>query len=96
MSCVLQGGLTYFAVQRYRMGVSEQFASGIDQDQMGGGGGAGGQPAPSPYSAYPGQGGMGEGMDPYQQAPFSQGPVDQKPAPGDFQPPTYWVEEVSE
>ncbi|ELT99644.1 hypothetical protein CAPTEDRAFT_163343 [Capitella teleta] len=83
------GGLTYFAVMRYRQGVSEQFASGIDQEQQVGGAT---QPNPSPYSAYPAQGqmGAGEGTDPYQQAPFSQPPMDPKPAPpGDFQAPTY-------
>ena len=73
---------------RYRQGVSEQFAAGIDQDQLPGGPGA--QPTPSPYSAYP-SGAVGQDTsDPYQQAPFSQAPpMEQKQAPGDFQPPTY-------
>ena len=91
--CV-QGGLTFLAVMRYRQGVSEQFASGIDQDQVGAGGQP--QPTPSPYSAYPsaqpgGGGGMGgDSGDPYQQGPFSQAPpMESKQAPGDFQPPTY-------
>jgi len=77
------GALTYFAVMRYRKGVSEDFSGGYDQDNMGGGGMGGGMP-PAPYYSPS----AGESGDPYQQSPFSGG-AEVKQPPGDFQPPTY-------
>ena len=53
-----QGGLTFFAVRRYRLGAQEAFASGYDADPN----------TSSPYNSFPGS---VEG-DPYQQPPFSQ------------------------
>lgn len=53
--CV-QGGLTFFAVRRYREGVSESFQEGYNPDQN----------ASSPYSSFPGS----DTGDPYQAPPF--------------------------
>lgn len=65
----LQAGITFFAFQRYRQGISETFASQYDQSQQGGGGG--GDTAASPYSGYPAP--VGDtGPDPYQQPSFNQ------------------------
>lgn len=55
---VFQGGLTFLAVQRYRLGAQEAFNTGYDQDPN----------ASSPYSSFPGS----DSGDPYQQPPFSQ------------------------
>ncbi|CAD5123620.1 DgyrCDS11951 [Dimorphilus gyrociliatus] len=75
-------GLTFFAVQHYRKGISETFASQYDQSQPTG---PAGDTAASPYSNYPAP--VGDmGPDPYQQPAFNQ---DQKPPAGDFQPPSY-------
>ncbi|KAL8601463.1 hypothetical protein ACOMHN_000405 [Nucella lapillus] len=52
------GGLTFLAVQRYRLGAQETFNTGYNQDPT----------ATSPYSSYPGS----DTGDPYQQPPFSQ------------------------
>lgn len=52
------GGLTFLAVQRYRVGAQETFNTGYNQDPT----------ATSPYSSYPGS----DTGDPYQQPPFSQ------------------------
>ena len=52
-----QGGMTFFAVRRYREGNQETFATGYDQEQN----------ASSPYSSFPGS----DTGDPYQQPPFS-------------------------
>ncbi|KAL8586187.1 hypothetical protein ACOMHN_057749 [Nucella lapillus] len=52
------GGLTFLAVQRYRLGAQEAFSTGCDQDPN----------ASSPYSSFPGS----DSGDPYQQPPFSQ------------------------
>lgn len=76
------GGLTFFAVQRYRQGISETFASQYDQSQPTG---PAGDTAASPYSNYPAP--VGDiGSDPYQQPNFNQDP---KPATGDFPQPSY-------
>ncbi|CAD5117665.1 DgyrCDS6417 [Dimorphilus gyrociliatus] len=75
-------GITFFAFQRYRQGISETFASQYDQSQQGG---PAGDSAASPYSGYPAP--VGDtGPDPYQQPTFNQ---DQKPVTGDFQAPAY-------
>jgi hypothetical protein len=52
----VQGGLTFFAVRRYREGVSESFQEGYNPDQN----------ASSPYSSFPGS----DTGDPYQAPPF--------------------------
>ncbi|XP_033739876.1 synaptogyrin-2-like [Pecten maximus] len=51
------GGLTFFAVRRYREGSQETFTQGYETEQN----------ASSPYSSFPGS----DTGDPYQQPPFS-------------------------
>lgn len=54
---LLQGVLTFLAVQKYRLGASEAFTSGYEPEAN----------VSSPYSSFPGS----ETGDPYQQPPFS-------------------------
>jgi len=68
------GGLTYFALQRYRTGVTEQFATA--NDFSGSSGVEGGQGGFNPYAGAPGN-------DPYQPPPFAgqSGPSNSYAAP---------------
>lgn len=73
------GGLTFFALQRYRVGVTEAFATDNDYNtQPGVEAGHGG------YAAYPGSAGSA-GNDPYQPAPF----VGQTEPSNTFAAPSY-------
>lgn len=54
----IQGGITFFAVRRYREGFEDTFAQRSSYDD---------QTQSSPYSSFPGS----ETGDPYQQPPFS-------------------------
>lgn len=75
-SIITFGGLTFFALKRYRAGVTEQFATASDYNgQPGMEAGQGG------YSPYAG----GVGSDPYQPPPFAGQP---EPA-NSFATPTY-------
>jgi len=71
------GGLTYFALLRYRAGVTEPFASANDYAGQAGGleGGQGG------YAPYAGN---GAGSDPYQPPPFAG-----QPGSNTFAAPSY-------
>lgn len=77
-SILQQGGLTFFAVKRFREGAGSAFAPSYDPDAVGS------TPTPG-YSAYPGA--------PDTQPDFPDDPFGGKPAPlagqQDYQPPMY-------